>query len=88
MKYLKTLSMPVMGVALALLVGCSKLTIENYDKLAVGMDKDEVEAIIGSADYCKEALGAESCIWGDDEKNIKVKLVAGKAVFFSRNGLQ
>lgn len=88
MRYLKTLSISVMTMALVLLAGCSKLSIENYNKLKVGMDKEEVEAIIGGADRCDEALGAESCVWGNEEKNIKVKLVAGKAVFFSKNGLQ
>ncbi|MCG8312197.1 MAG: hypothetical protein MI976_03190 [Pseudomonadales bacterium] len=73
--------------SLLLLAGCSKLNKENYDKLKTGMEKSELEAIIGSADTCEEALAAESCVWGDDSKNIKVKFVAGKAVFFSNKGL-
>ncbi|MDX1692586.1 MAG: hypothetical protein R3208_02400 [Ketobacteraceae bacterium] len=88
MKNSKVLSAAGVALAVMALSGCSKLTTENYDKLETGMDKEEVLAIIGSPDKCEEALGAESCVWGDDQKNIKVKLVAGKAVFFSNKGLK
>ncbi len=88
MNNLKTLSIAGLALMLGTLAGCSKLSKENYDKLEAGMDKAEVEAIIGSPDKCEEALGAEACVWGDDDKNIKVKLVAGKAVFFSNAGLK
>lgn len=88
MKHLKVMGGACAALAFVTLGGCSKLTTENYDKLEAGMDKEEVLAIIGSPDSCEEALGAESCVWGDDQKNIKVKLVAGKAVFFSNEGLQ
>lgn len=87
-KSVKVLTTAGITMALAMLAGCSKLTKENYDKLSTGMDMTEVEAIIGSPDSCDEAMGAQACVWGDDEKNIKVKLVADKAVFFSNEGLQ
>ena len=32
-----------------LLVGCSKLTKENYDKVKIGMTKDQVSEVLGSA---------------------------------------
>ena len=88
MNSLKYLSATGLALALVSLSGCSKLTMENYDQLETGMDKEEVLAVIGSPDKCEEALGAESCVWGDEQKNIKVKLVAGKAVFFSHEGLK
>lgn len=75
-------------LSLFVLAGCSNLSKENYEKLETGMEMAEIEDIIGSADSCEEALGAQACVWGDEEKNIKVKLVAGKAVFFSNKGLQ
>ena len=73
--------------ALLLLSGCTKITKENYGKLKAGMHYDEVVAILGDGTTCDGALGAKSCTWGDDQKNIKVKFVADKAVFMSHKGL-
>ena len=87
-EFVKKVAVVAATGSLLMLAGCSKLTKENYEKLKTGMEKPELEAIIGGADMCEEALGAESCVWGDDSKNIKVKFVAGKAVFFSNKGLQ
>ena len=36
------------------LAACSKVSLENYEKIKVGMDKTEVETILGSADNCVE----------------------------------
>ena len=36
------------------LTACSKVNIENYDKVKVGMDKTEIEQLLGSADSCEE----------------------------------
>lgn len=76
----------VVGATLTL-AGCGKVTKENYDKLKVGMDFSEVTGVIGGPDKCDEAMGAKSCVWGDDTKNISVKFVAEKAVFFTNAGL-
>ena len=88
MKFNKYMALGATALAVVTLTGCSKLTKENYQQLKVGMEMSEVEGVIGSADACEEALGAQACTWGDETKNIKVKLVAGKAVFFSNKGLE
>lgn len=69
------------------LVGCSKITQENYDKIKVGMNYQQVVDILGQADKCDAALGAKSCIWGDEKKNIKIKFIAEKVVLPTMKGL-
>ena len=69
------------------LVGCSKITHENYDKIKVGMNYQQVVDILGQADKCDAALGAKSCIWGDEKKNIKIKFIAEKVVVPTMKGL-
>ncbi|MFC1515281.1 DUF3862 domain-containing protein [Thermodesulfobacteriota bacterium] len=70
-----------------MITGCSKVTIENYEKLKVGMSYEEVIAVIGAADECSEKMGTKSCTWGSAEKVIKVKFVADNAVYFSKKGI-
>jgi hypothetical protein len=70
------------------LTGCSKLSMENYQQLKTGMSYDEVTAIIGKPESCEEALGTRSCIWGDEQKQIKAAFLAEKAMLFSHQGLQ
>ena len=88
MKFNKYMGLAAAALVMVTLNGCGKLTKDNYEQLKVGMEMSELEDVIGSADSCDEILGAQSCTWGDESKNIKVKLVAGKAVFFSNKGLQ
>ncbi|MCX9157437.1 hypothetical protein OPU71_15015 [Niveibacterium sp. 24ML] len=75
-------------ISLVALAGCSKLTVSNYERIRAGMSFDEVEAIIGKASQCDEALAVRSCVWGDEARNIKVNFVAGKAVLFSAHQLK
>lgn len=77
----------VAATALAL-VGCGKVNKENYDKLSVGMDYEEVTGVIGDPENCSETLGTKRCTWGDDSKNIKVSFIANKATLFSNDGLK
>jgi hypothetical protein len=70
-----------------ILFGCSKLTRENYDKIKMGMDYQQVVQIIGNPDKCDAALGAKSCIWGKETKNITIKFIADKVVLPAMNGL-
>ena len=75
--------------SILMLSSCSKLNMENYDKLETGMKFDEVTGIIGSADSCDEKLGARSCIWGDLEGSyIKAKFLGETAVAFSHKNLK
>ena len=70
------------------LVACSKLNESNYARLKTGMSVDEVDAIIGSADRCDEALSFRFCEWGNEEQYIRVKFIAGKVVALSKQGLR
>ncbi len=70
------------------LAGCSKLSMDNYQQLKTGMSYDEVTAIIGKPNSCEEALGTRSCIWGDDQTQIKAAFLAEKAMLFSHQGLK
>ena len=80
-----------MLVSFALMVlvgpGCSKITKQNYDKLKVGMEYKEVTALLGDAPACDAAMGAKSCTWGGEQKNITVKFVADKVVFMTCKGI-
>ena len=74
--------------ALLTLAGCSKVNKENYDKIKVGMDKGDVEAIIGSAESCEEKTLHTNCLWGSEKKNITIKFVTNKVTLFSSKGLK
>lgn len=69
------------------LAACSKLSMENYQQLKTGMTYNEVTALIGEPNSCEEALGTRSCVWGDDNKQIKAAFLAEKAMLFSHKGL-
>ena len=71
-----------------LLVGCSKVNQENYDKLELGMSKQEVEAVIGGSDECSTTLGTETCEWGDDTVRIKVGFAGDHAILYTQKGLK
>jgi hypothetical protein len=72
---------------LLLAAGCSKVTKENFDKLKVGQNYDEVVSILGKADACRNTMGIKNCTWGDNKTHISVKFVGDKAVIFSSKGL-
>jgi len=55
--------------------------------LKIGMEYDAVVDVLGSADECDSALNAKNCTWGDENKNINIKFVANKVVFFTSKGL-
>ena len=69
------------------LAACSKVSLENYEKIEVGMDKSEVEAILGSADNCVETTLHPNCVWGDESKNIEITLVSDKVTIYSKHGI-
>jgi len=69
------------------LPGGSRVSKENYDKLKIGMAYEEVVNILGSPGNCSETLGAKSCVWGSDKRQIKVSFIAAKAIAFSNKGL-
>ncbi|MCP4060045.1 MAG: DUF3862 domain-containing protein [Pseudoalteromonas sp.] len=69
------------------LAACSKVSLENYEKIEVGMDKAEVEAILGTADNCEEKTLHTNCVWGDESKNIEITLVSDKVTIYSKHGI-
>lgn len=72
-----------------LITACSKVTMENYDKLEVGMSQQQVKSVLGKPDVCEEKFGTNSCLWGDKSTRfIKVSFIADKAVFFEKGALE
>ncbi len=70
------------------LAGCNKLTESNYAQLRSGMTIEEVEAVMGNADRCEEALGFRACEWGDEQHYIHVKYMGEKVISLSKKGLR
>jgi len=77
----------LLAASLLLMVACSKLTPENYNKLKMSMPYDEVVAIIGAPDKCDGAMGIKDCTWGSGKKDINVKFLNEKIIFFSGKNL-
>lgn len=77
----------LLGLALVL-VACSKLTLENYSKIEVGMKYEDVTHLIGPPDQCDDVMGVRSCRWGDDKRSIHVNFVAGQVLLFSSSNLK
>jgi len=74
---------------LALALGaCSKLTVENYDKLKVGMSYDEVKTLLGTPEKCSDVLTVKSCTWGDDKRFVQVSFVADQVILFNSSNLR
>ena len=76
-----------MGLLLVML-GCSKVTLENYNKISVGMSYDEVTQLIGSPDTCDDVMGVRNCLWGDEKRSINISFVGSKVLLFSSSNLQ
>lgn len=78
----------VLLTAMLFMVGCSKVTKENYDKVKMGMEYSEVTALLGKPDKCTESMGAKSCIWGNETKNITVNFMGDKVMVSSSTGIK
>jgi len=81
---------PAKWLALTLLVflsACSKLSLENYNKLHMGMHYDEVTKLIGTPDKCDDVLGLRNCRWGDEKRSINVSFAGDKVLVFSAQNL-
>ena len=70
-----------------ILLGCSKINQENYSKLKVGMEYDEVLKILGKPDNCESILNMKNCIWEESSKSITIQIVADKVVFLFGQGI-
>jgi hypothetical protein len=68
--------------------GCSRLTMDNYNKIKGGMTYSDAVSILGSPDKCNDVIGIRSCIWGDEKKSINVSFVGDKVLLFSANNIR
>jgi hypothetical protein len=69
------------------LAGCSPITLENYEKLKVGMSYAEVKAILGKPDQCSELVVVKQCSWGNEKTGISANFMAEKLVTHSATNL-
>ena len=67
---------------------CTKLTVENYDRLRIGMRFEEVRQLLGQPTRCNDLLTVRSCTWGDDARYIQVSFVADQVVVFNAENLR
>lgn len=84
---MKIRSILAVGVIL-LMLGCSRITLENYNKISMGMSYEDVIQLLGSPDRCDDMMGVRACQWGDEKRSIHVNFVAGKVLLFSSSNLQ
>lgn len=78
----------ILLVLVAMLLGCSKLTVENYAKIKTGIEYSEVVRILGKPDSCSEALFVKSCTWGNEQKNITVNFVGDKVILSASKNIK
>ena len=71
----------------AILFGCSKVNRDNYEKIKVGMEYQQVISIIGEPQKCDAALGIKKCVWGNENRNITVSFIGNKVFVPSMKGL-
>lgn len=84
---MKIRTMWAMGLLLVLL-GCSKLTMENYNQIKPGMTYEDVTQLLGKPAECDDLMGVRNCRWGDETRSVQVSFVAGKVLLFSSSNLQ
>ena len=71
-----------------MLVGCSKVNKENYDKIKIGMSYEEVVNVLGNPDECDDpVLKTKNCTWGSSDKQIKIKFIGDIAAWRSSEGI-
>ena len=71
-----------------LLAACSKLTVENYDKIKVGMPYQEVKQLLGPPAKCGDVLGVKHCTWGDEQRHIDVSFIGDQVVIFTAENIR
>lgn len=71
-----------------LLAACNKVNQENFSKLKTGMNKTEVEQLLGAPRECAGALGFTSCTWGDEKTFISIQFAQDQVLMFSGSGLK
>lgn len=82
------LALPGTAVLAIVLAACSKLTVENYDQLKVGMTYAEVRQLLGAPTQCDDVLTLRSCTWEDGERHVQVSFVGERVVLFNSSNLR
>lgn len=77
----------ILAVSLAL-AACSKVNVDNYNKLRVGQTYNEVQTLLGKPTRCSDLMTAKNCTWGDDKRYINVSFVADSVVLFGSENLR
>ncbi|MBI2308926.1 MAG: hypothetical protein HYU78_16690 [Rhodocyclales bacterium] len=80
--------LPILLLSVFLLAACSKVNMENYNRLKTGQGYDEIVAVLGQPTRCDEILGVRQCVWGDEQRSIKVGFVGNTALTLSANNLK
>jgi hypothetical protein len=70
------------------LAACSKLTMDHYNRVKLGMSYEEVRQILGAPERCSEALTIRNCEWGDEKRWARVNFVGDKVVLTSADNLR
>jgi hypothetical protein len=73
---------------LLLLTGCGKLTVENYDKIKIGLPYADVVNILGTPAACDDVLGIKTCKWGDGARKVMVSFMGDKVILTSAENIQ
>ncbi len=76
------------AILILTVLGCSRLTPENYDKLKVGMPYSEVKAILGDPTSCNVLVGFKSCRWGDEKRHVEIRFAADAVVLYSAENIR
>lgn len=81
--------LPITLLAALALFGCSKLTLQNYDKLEIGMPYHQTTQILGAPDSCDEILGIKSCRWGaETAPHVNISFANDKILLKTAQGLK
>ena len=67
------------AVLLLALAACSKVTVENYDKLRTGQSYGEVQQLLGKP---------SECVWRNGKASVNVSFVGGQVILFTAQGLR
>ncbi len=67
--------------------GCSRLTVQNYSKIAVGMSYGDVTGFIGTPTKCDDVMSLRNCTWKDGKRSVSVTFAGGKVLLFSSSNL-
>lgn len=79
--------LPVTFLAL-LVAGCSKVSLDNYSQIKVGMRHADVRELLGAPTRCSDVMTIRNCTWGDERRSVNVSFVGDQVVLFSSENLR